>query len=56
MTLYFNNQGVNNEWEKIEFALSKITGERENRAQKWADTVKTLNLTVEYAFQLKAYI
>ena len=37
MTLYFNNQGVNNEWEKIKFALSKITGGRENRAQKWAD-------------------
>ena len=30
MTLYFNNQGVNNEWEKIEFALSKIMGGREN--------------------------
>jgi len=38
MTLYFNNQNIDSEWEKIEFALSKITRGRENRAQKWADT------------------
>ena len=34
MTLYFNNQNIDSEWEKIEFALSKIIGERENWAQK----------------------
>ena len=28
MTLYFNNQNIDSEWEKIEFALSKIIGER----------------------------
>jgi len=34
ITLYFNNWNIDSEWEKIEFALSKITGGKENQAQK----------------------
>ena len=30
MTLYFNNQGINNKWKKIEFALSRITKRKED--------------------------
>ena len=53
MTLYFNNQGVNNEWEKIEFALSKITGERKNQAQKWADTA--IKVFIHFQTELKKW-
>ena len=51
MTLYFNNQGVNNKWEKIEFALSKIMGGRENQAQKWADTA--IKVFIHFQTELK---
>ena len=53
MTLYFNNQGVNNEWEKIEFALSKITGGRENRAQKWANVA--IKVFIHFQTELKKW-
>ena len=53
MTLYFNNQGVNNKWEKIEFALSKIMGGRENQAQKWADTA--IKVFIHFQTELKKW-
>ena len=53
MTLYFNNQGVNNEWEKIEFALSKITEGRKNQAQKWADTA--IKVFIHFQTELKKW-
>lgn len=53
MTLYFNNQGINNEWEKIEFALSKITEGRENQAQKWTDTA--IKVFIHFQTELKEW-
>jgi len=53
MTLYFNNQGVNNEWEKIEFALSKIMEGRENRAQKWANAA--IKVFIHFQTELKKW-
>ena len=53
MTLYFNNQGINNEWEKIEFALSKITGGRENQAQKWTNTA--IKVFIHFQTELKEW-
>jgi len=51
MMLYFNNQNIDSEWEKIEFALSKIIGERENQAQKWADT--TIKVFIPFQMELR---
>ena len=30
MTLYFNNKGISDDWERIEFALGKIKGGKNN--------------------------
>jgi len=30
MTLYFNNKGISDDWERIEFALGKVKGGKNN--------------------------
>jgi len=37
MTLFFQSNNISTEWERIEIALRKIKGEKENQAQRWAD-------------------
>jgi hypothetical protein len=37
MTLYFQSEGIEDETDRITYALGKITKGKENRAQKWAD-------------------
>jgi len=37
MTLFFQSNNILKEWERIEIALGKIKGGKENRAQRWAD-------------------
>ena len=37
MTLFFQSNDISKEWERIEIALGKIKGGKENRAQQWAD-------------------
>jgi len=37
MTLFFQSNNISREWERIEIALGKIKGGKENRAQRWAD-------------------
>jgi len=38
MTLFFQSNDISKEWERIEMALGKIKGGKDNRAQRWADT------------------
>ena len=38
MTLFFQSNDILKEWERIELALGKIKGEKDNQAQWWADT------------------
>jgi len=38
MTLFFQSNDISKEWERIEIALGKIKGGKENQAQRWADT------------------
>jgi len=38
MTLFFQSNDIFKKWERIEMALGKIKGEKDNRAQQWADT------------------
>jgi len=37
MMLFFQSSDISKEWERIEIALRKIKGEKENWAQRWAD-------------------
>ena len=37
MILFFQSNNISREWERIEIALGKIKGGKENRAQRWAD-------------------
>jgi len=37
MTLFFQSNNILKEWERIEIALGKIKGGKENRAQRWVD-------------------
>ena len=37
MTLFFRSNDISKEWERIEIALGKIKGGKENGAQWWAD-------------------
>jgi len=34
MTLFFQSNGISKEWKRIEIALGKIKGEKENQAQQ----------------------
>jgi len=38
MTLFFQSNDISKEWERIEIALGKIKGGKDNWAQCWADT------------------
>jgi len=38
ITLFFQSNNISKEWERIEIALGKIKGGKDNRAQQWADT------------------
>jgi len=38
MTLFFQSNDISKEWERIEMALGKIKGGKDNQAQRWADT------------------
>ena len=37
MMLFFQSNNISREWERIEIALGKIQGGKENQAQRWAD-------------------
>jgi len=37
MILFFQSNDISKEWERIEIALGKIKGGKENHAQQWAD-------------------
>jgi len=38
MTLFFQSNGISKKWKRIKMTLGKIKGEKDNRAQQWADT------------------
>jgi len=38
MTLFFQSNNISKEWKRIEMALGKIKGGKDNQAQQWADT------------------
>jgi len=38
ITLFFQSNDILKEWERVEMALGKIKGGKDNRAQRWADT------------------
>jgi len=38
MTLFFQSNNISKEWKRIEMALGKIKGEKDNQAQQWANT------------------
>jgi len=38
MTLFFQSNDISKKWERIEIALGKIKGGKDNWAQRWADT------------------
>jgi len=38
MMLFFQSNDISKEWKRIEMALGKIKGGKDNRAQQWADT------------------
>jgi len=38
MTLFFQSNNISREWKRIEIALGKIKGGKENRAQQWTNT------------------
>jgi len=38
MMLFFQSNDISKEWKRVEMALGKIKGGKDNRAQRWADT------------------
>jgi len=38
MTLFFQSNNILKKWERIEMALGKIKGGKDNWAQRWTDT------------------
>jgi len=38
MILFFQSNNISKKWEKIEMALGKIKGGKDNQVQRWADT------------------